>query len=336
MIPRVTIRRTGWLLALTAICAGLFAGDPLSTNGLKTSGDTKSSLPASSSVSSKSASEAKSASDPKSTTSSLDHETFAEPYRTVQVATTDLGIVREVLVREGDEVEPDQPLVKLDDELVKASLAIAQQNLESRGTLNSAEAELRLHTSRVEKFEALVKTGHARSEELDRARMERDVSAARVLTAQETNRVRQRELERIQIELQRRTVKSPIQGVISKLHREVGEFVAPTDPVVITMVQLDPLLATFSLKPAQANLLRVGQPVQVRLASLERPVNAEVELVSPMTDARSGTVRVKVRIPNPQRLCRSGDRCTLLLGSPAQPQAASHERDKSSPAKRTR
>lgn len=318
MVPSVTIRRCCWLLAVTTVCAGLSAGD------VKPTGESKSFSTA------KSLGDSKTATESKTSPGSFDQETFSEPYRTIQVATTDLGIVREVLVREGESVEVDQPLVKLDDELVKASLAIAKQNLESRGALTSAEAELRLQTARLAKIEMLARDGFARADELERARSDQEVAAARVLTAQEILQVRQREFDKTQIELERRTVKSPIQGVVSKRHREVGEFVAPTDPVLITVVQLDPLLATFSLKPAQASQLSAGLPVQVQFASQEQPVKGEVELVSPVTEARSGTVRVKVRIPNPQRACRSGDRCVLLVPDrTATPQAASNDRAKS-------
>lgn len=318
MFPTVTIRRCCWLLAGITVCAGLFAGDG------KPIGDSRTASP------SKSLGDSKSPTDSKSSSSSHDQEAFAEPYRTIQVATTDVGIVREVLVREGDSVEAGQPLVKLDDELVQASLEIAKQNLSSRGALNTAEAELRLQTVRMQKLEPLARDGFARPDELERARSEQEVAAARVLTAQETLQVRQRELDRIQIELQRRTVKSPIKGVVSKLHRESGEFVAPADPVLLTVVQLDPLRVTFSLKPAQASQLSAGSTVQVQFASMEQPVTGEIELVSPVTEARSGTVRVKVRIPNPQRACRSGDRCVLLIPNrTTMPQAASNDRTKS-------
>ena len=295
----ITIRHACWLLVLLAVCVGLQAGDG------KPPAAAKSSVPAA----------AKTSTTASTQTGTADQETFAEPYRTIQVATADMTLIREVLVREGDADEAQQPLVKLDDELVKATLEIARQNFASRGVLNSAEAELRLHSSRAEKFETLVRGGHARPEELEKTLMEKAVAAARVLSAQETLAVRKLELERTQLELERKIVRSPLKGVVTKLHREVGEFVSPTDPVVVTVVQLDPLLATFSLKPAQASQLQVGDPVPVQFASAESPVNAEVEFVAPVTDARSGTIRVKVRIPNPNGECRSGDRCLLLFGN---------------------
>ncbi len=303
-MPMVTIRRSMALLVVIVLCAGLRAGDAkVPAKATATSSSTQpTSRPAASSPLT---------SQPSASTDQ--QEAFAEPYRTIQVATSDMGIIREVLVHEGDLVDAEQPLVKLDDELVKASLEIAKQNLASRGAVNSADAELRLHTSRADKFEALVRSGNARPEELERTKMEKEVAAARVLTAQETLIVRKLELERIQLELEHKVVRSPLKGVVTKVHREVGEFVAPTDPVVVTVVQLDPLLATFSLKPAQASQLQAGRAVQVLFASSETPVKAEVEFVSRVTDARSGTVRVKVRIPNAKGSCRSGDRCVLML-----------------------
>jgi RND family efflux transporter MFP subunit len=316
-MPIVTIRRSTALLVVITLCAGLRAGDAkIPSKGIATSSSTQpNSRPAGSSPLTSSAA-----------SNSDQQEAFAEPYRTIQVATSDMGLIREVLVREGDLVDAEQPLVKLDDELVEASLRIAKQNLSSRGAVNSAEAELRLHTSRAEKFEALVRSGNARPEELERTKMEKEVATARVLTAQETLIVRKLELERIQLELERKIVRSPLKGVVTKVHREVGEFVSPTDPVVVTVVQLDPLLATFSLRPDQAGLLQAGRAIQVLFAASEIPVKAEVEFVSRVTDARSGTVRVKVRIPNAKGACRSGDRCVLMLSdkapsSPASPTA---------------
>ncbi|MCX7419844.1 MAG: efflux RND transporter periplasmic adaptor subunit [Planctomycetia bacterium] len=304
IMPIVTIRRSTAVLVVIALCAGLRAGDAkVPSKGIAANSSTQpTSRPTGSSPLTTSAS-----------ANTDQQEAFAEPYRTIQVATSDMGIIREVLVREGDLVEAEQPLVKLDEELVEASLKIAKQNFASRGAVNSAEAELRLHTSRAEKFDALVRNGNARPEELERTVMEKEVAAARVLTAQETLIVRKLELERIQLELERKFVRSPLKGVVTKVHREVGEFVSATDPVVVTVVQLDPLLATFSLRPVQASQLHAGRAVQVLFASSETPVIAEVEFVSRVTDARSGTVRVKVRIPNSRGTCRSGDRCVLML-----------------------
>jgi hypothetical protein len=38
-----------------------------------------------------------------------------------------------------------------------------------------------------------------------------------------------------------------------------------------------------------------------------------VEFISPVIDAESGTIRVKVRVNNSENRVRSGERCTLRL-----------------------
>ncbi len=39
-----------------------------------------------------------------------------------------------------------------------------------------------------------------------------------------------------------------------------------------------------------------------------------VEMIAPLTDAESGTVRTKVRVDNPDGRFRSGERCRISLG----------------------
>jgi multidrug efflux pump subunit AcrA (membrane-fusion protein) len=44
-----------------------------------------------------------------------------------------------------------------------------------------------------------------------------------------------------------------------------------------------------------------------------RSLEGTIEFISPVTDAESGTVRVKVRMDNRSGLFRSGQRCSLQL-----------------------
>ena len=97
------------------------------------------------------------------------------------------------------------------------------------------------------------------------------------------------------------------------LHKEQGEFVAPNNPDVLSLVELDPLLANFSLMRADAETLSAGQKVQIRFPEGNREVEGVVEFVAPVMDAESGTIRVKVRVGNTKGLLRSGERCTLRL-----------------------
>jgi RND family efflux transporter MFP subunit len=242
---------------------------------------------------------------------------FTEPYKTVEVAAVETGTIKSIDVKEGDLVNEGQVLAQLDDDVYQALLAIAEQAMRGQSALKSAEAELAMRRQRLEKLVALREQGHARQEEVERARTDVEMAEARVLSANEQTELKRLEYDKVKVQLARRSVRSPIDGVVSLLHKDEGEFVAPNDPHVLEVVQLDPLLATFSVPDFLASQIHKEEKLPVFLEEAGAWVDGKVELIAPLTDAESGTVRVKVRIPNPGNKYRSGERCTIQLKSPA-------------------
>ncbi len=242
---------------------------------------------------------------------------FTEPNRKVNVAAVETGTISAIHVREGDVVEKGQILVQLDDAVYRALLAIAEEGMHSRGQLKSAEAELSMRRQRLEKLEALRMQGHARQEEVERAQADMEIAEARVLSANELLEIKRLEYNKVQIQLSRRAIRAPLDGVVSRLHKDEGEFVAPNDPYVMELVELDPLLGTFSVPSHLAVRLENGQQLSVFLEDVQQWVEGEIESIAPVTDAESGTIRLRVRIANGNGKFRSGERCTLQLQSPA-------------------
>ena len=102
------------------------------------------------------------------------------------------------------------------------------------------------------------------------------------------------------------------------MYREEGEFVAPTDPVVATVVQLNLLRVTYSIPASYTKTMGIGNKVSLRIEGFTKPVAAEVERISPVINAESQTVRVRVKLPNPQLHYRSGKKTFLdIAGMPA-------------------
>ena len=237
---------------------------------------------------------------------------FTEPNCIVKVATPEVGVIRKIHVREGDSVTAGQALLTLDDEIHAASLAILEEQKKAEGRLESAKAELRMREAKLETLLALRKSGSARPQEVDRAQTDVAVSQALLLAAQEEQAVRELEYQRAKLQLQRRTVSAPLNGVVAKKHKQEGEFVTTHDAVLFEIVQLDPLLAVFSLPSPQVASLKTGQHVTIGFSSSDQ-VPGTIEFISPVTEGESGTVRVNVRVPNPTGQYRSGERCSLYL-----------------------
>jgi RND family efflux transporter MFP subunit len=239
-------------------------------------------------------------------------EGLTEPYRTIDVAAPEPGVITKIAVREGSTVQQGQILASLDNEVHLANLAVAQKNMESIGPLNSAIAELSLRKDRFEKLQALRAQEHARQEEVDRARAELSMAEAKLLSVQEDLTVKKLEYEKIKAQVERRIIRAPANGIVIKLFKDEGEYAAPNDPTLFTIVQIDRLIAVFSIPSVAAHDLKIDQTVEITFDSAPTK-RGTIEYVCPITDAESGTARIKVAIDNSEAVYRSGERCTLAL-----------------------
>ena len=95
------------------------------------------------------------------------------------------------------------------------------------------------------------------------------------------------------------------------VYHEEREFITSASPTVLTVVQLDPLRIVFSVPMLQQASLKVGQTVPLTFPDSEGRAEGKVEFVSPVVDAESGTVRVKVLLANPRGAYRCGVRCSF-------------------------
>lgn len=245
--------------------------------------------------------------------SAAEIEGFTEPFRDLDVASTDVGIVALINVKEGDRVQKDQILGTLDQTLLNATLEIADRSRNAKGRVNSAQADVRLRSERGEKLKLLLDRKLATQEEFDRSLVEKEVSEAQLLAVQEELLVRGLEYDRIQVQLEQRNVRSPIDGVVIKVHRDVGEFVSVNDPVIATVVQLDPLIATYSVPSLLSKEIKPNVEVHMLVGDGRLPAKGVVDYIAPVIDAQSGTILIKVRVPNPKNVYRSGEKCLLIV-----------------------
>ncbi len=245
----------------------------------------------------------------RSTSSAI--EGFTEPYHKVELAPSEPGTLAELRVREGDAVKRGQELASLDNDVLVVARDIARLSREAHGQLDAAAAEVQLRRARFDKLEALRQRTHASQDEVDRARTELLVAEANRQTALEQRAINELEVRKAEAQIERRVLRSPFDGVVTAIHKEVREYVPANAPQVLTIVQLDPLRVTFSLPTSLALQFKQGQSLEVSLPEFETTAPATVEFVSPVTEADSGTVRVKVLIDNPAGRYRAGVRATL-------------------------
>jgi len=204
------------------------------------------------------------------------------PLHEVRLGTPVEGLVKEVLVDEGDTVEVGQPLVVLVDDLEKLEVQRAEKVLEKTKFDHEAAQKL-LKENIGTREEALRK-----SIEHDLARIQRDAAAVR---------------------LKQKTLLAPIQGVVVTRSKEPGESVLLQE-VLLQIVHVRQVEAQFYIEPAQARALKVGDQKKLRVPSLSegQEVTGEVVFLDPRLDAESGLFRVKLRVDNAELRLKAGMR----------------------------
>ena len=242
---------------------------------------------------------------------------YTAPYKQIDLAAAEPGLLISLDIKEGQKVKEGDIIGKLNHKVLLKTLAVAEKEMNATGALKSAQAELRLKRDRLNRLNGLHERGHASGDEIQTAQAERDVALARVQAAEESLEIKKLEYARVKAQLERRFVKAPFHGTVTFTRKNEGEFVPANDPSILTVVQLDPLIATFSLTPKQALSLAENQSVGVRFGDQDRAVFGNVTFVSPVDDAESGTVRIKVEIPNTTQKLRAGSKVNLVLEQPS-------------------
>ncbi|WP_164103936.1 efflux RND transporter periplasmic adaptor subunit [Candidatus Laterigemmans baculatus] len=244
---------------------------------------------------------------------SLQFDGFVEPLEDIHVAALEMGNLKEVRVRIGDRVEAGDVIAVLDDSLQAAAVEVARLQMEMRGPLEAAAAERELHAARLERLQSLRLEGLARPDELKRAEADLKIAEARLLTVEEERQLRAAELKRCELQLSRRLIRAPITGTVAHVFRKTGEFVSPSDPAVVHLIATDQLVAVVSIPAEYAAGVRQGTFVRVRLSTVPSELTAHVQTIAPAIEGESGTVQIRILLPNPEGRLKAGDRCTVTF-----------------------
>lgn len=236
---------------------------------------------------------------------------FLEPYIRVGLGFSEAGAIGAVHVREGQSVNKGDILAELDNRVLDASIAIARARSESEVEVRLAEINLEDRVTRHQQLERLRQNGNAREDEVVRAALERETAEYEVRAAVERRRIAQLDYQRILAQRNQRRIVSPINGIVIGVEKQVGETVNAVDSPAILVAQLSILKLVFRIDEVKARGLQHALPLSILVSGNDRPVVGAVEYVSPVMDARSGTVEVWAVIDNQSGSHKSGQRASV-------------------------
>ncbi len=170
--------------------------------------------------------------------------------------------------------------------------------------LKAAEAGLRRAESDLERLELAVRTNAVSQQEVTRARAERDQASAAMLEAQAA-------LTNAEIQLNYTSVKSPIDGMVSRNYVDLGNLVGAGEATLLTTVrQIDPIYAYFEVSErfvARQLEKRGGHrnpettdemPATLLLEETGLEIEGRIDTLENTVDPETGTIRVRGIFPN--------------------------------------
>ena len=254
---------------------------------------------------------------PNTSTRAASWETFTEPIRSINVAVSQSGRISEISISRGERVKRGDLIIQLDASVLEASRKVAQAKADNKARLEALQIELAAKEQRLANIAQIYKDGAGSVEEVNRAQVDADVARRNLDAANEEVVLNKLQLGEITARIEERRIRSPIDGIVTDIVRETGEYVSTAEPQVATVVQLERLRATFYVPTSIAIRFRAGEFVTVNFPETNQTASATIEFVSPVTEADSGLVRLDALIANRAEKFRSGLRCILEPERPA-------------------
>ena len=235
---------------------------------------------------------------------------FIEPYITVNVGSGVPGIIDELMVDRGDFVKKGQVLARLDSRVEDATLELIRARSELVATIESRKARLEFAIREHKRKEELYQEDITALGDIDEAKTNMLIAERELEEAVEQKYIATLELKQAQESVERRIIRSPINGVVVERFLSIGELVE--EQPILKLAQLDPLNVEVIAPVTLLGSIKVGDKAEVMP---EKPVEGvyigKVKIVDRVIDAASGTFGIRIELSNTDYSLPAGLKCMV-------------------------
>lgn len=248
-------------------------------------------------------------------------ECLIEPHLVIDISSSEIGVLDSMPVDTADEIEKNDIVAALRTEVEHAALAVSRTRASAKSEIELLENDHNFYRRKSDRFSELQDKRMISEQDSDQVQAEQEAAWLRLKAANEKLHRTKLEAARDELALARRTVLSPINGVVVKQYKKVGEYV-DGDPI-LQLAQLDPLRIEVVVPITRYNQIQVGmQATILPELPIDGPFTATVTNIDPIMDAATATFGVRLSLPNPDHRLPAGLKCTLILHSVDEPPAA--------------
>ncbi len=192
------------------------------------------------------------------------------------------GKAEKVNFEEGERVKKDHTLVRLNSDLIRKTLKAGE------ATYKKVLSEIEIAAIELKRTKKLYDEGTVSEQIYDerRFRVEGLTNQAQSIKA---------DIERFNVEIYKKAVKAPFDGVIIKRNVDRGEWLS-TGKAVATIARNDVVDIVFDIPERILRNVKVGTNVKIRVAG--REITEKIFSIIPKGDISTRTFPVKVRVQN--------------------------------------
>ena len=237
------------------------------------------------------------------------------PKQKVEIQSKVIGEIVALPVREGDAVSAGQVVVEIEKQLYVAARDQARAALEqARVNLERSRAEVANEELNLKRITELRGEGVVSQDAYDRAKLARDAAAIGVRAQQEAIRQAESGHRRAIDDLERTTIRAPMDGIVTALNVEKGETAVMgtmnfAGSVLMVIGDLSEILAEVEVAESEVVAVALGQTAVVRVDALpDTPLAGRVVEIG-SSGVKTGDVvkfRVKVALEQPDPRVRPG------------------------------
>jgi RND family efflux transporter MFP subunit len=265
--------------------------------------------------------------------STLDASGYIVARRQATVSSKITGRVLAVLIEEGQRVEKDEVIARIDDANTKAALAQAQAQLgQAKANEYAAKVALDNALPTFERNKKQIEQGVISAQTFDSAKAAYDAAETAYAVSQRAVEVANAVLANAQQNQNDTVIRAPYAGVVTVRAAQAGEIVSPmsagggfTRTGIGTIVDMDSLELEVDVSENFINRVKPQQPASVKLnAYPDWEIPAEVIAVIPTADRAKATVKVRIgfKVKDPRILPEMGARVSFLNDAPVENGAA--------------
>ena len=237
-----------------------------------------------------------------------------EAVDTVEIRARVSGILEKQAFVDGSSVKQGDLLFVIDQQPFIAALA------QAKATLAQATASHTNSKQNLERIRPLLADKAISQQDLDTAIAKEATDAANVEAARA-------QVKTAQLNLDYTSIAAPRAGLISKALIKPGGLVNASTTLLTTMYSVDPIYVNFAISEQrllemQRTLKRTADqqwrlpPFRLRLADgTEYSSSGTLNFVDTAVDSKTGTVQVRVQVPNHDRFLRAGQLVRVIVPS---------------------